>query len=175
MITVENSANSARACILARGNFSLKASGLISLLLALGTVTLGLAGLLALLGYWPILLLAVAQLVLVSWVFVRVWKNTWVFEEICVDADRICIVRQRYRQRTRLCLESAWATIRLEQPAVSWYAKKLILRCRGQQVELGAFLTDEEKLSLAKHLSRALSRHSAWRTDQAICSSKSET
>lgn len=174
MIAVRDSADSAQACILARGNFSLNASGLISLLLTLGAVTLGLAGLLAFLGYWPILLLAVVQLVLVSWVFIRVWKNAWVFEEITIDADQICIVRQRYRQRTRLCLESAWATIRLEQPAISWYARKLILRCRGQQVELGAFLTDEEKLSLAKHLSHALSRHTAWRTNPAVCSSKSE-
>jgi len=174
MIVVGNSANGAQACILARGNFSLGASGLFSLLLALGTVTLGLAGLLALLGYWPILLLAAVQLVLVSWVFIRVWKNAWILEEIRIDADRIRVVRQRYRRQTTLCMESAWATIHLEQPAVSWYARKLILRCRGQQVELGAFLTDEEKLSLAKHLSRALSRHTAWRIDQAVCSSKTE-
>ncbi len=163
MIVVGNSANGAQVSILARGNFSLKASGLIFLLLALGAVTLGLAGLLALMGYWPILLVAALQLVLVSWIFIRVWKNAWIFEEILIDADQISIVRQRYRKRTRVCLASAWATIRLEQPAVSWYARKLILRCRGQQVELGAFLTEDEKLSLAKHLSDALFKHTAWR------------
>jgi uncharacterized membrane protein len=163
MIVVGNSANGTQVSILARGNFSLKASGLISLLLALGAVTLGMAGLLALMGYWPILLVAAVQLVMVSWIFIRVWKNAWIFEEILIDADQISIVRQRYRKRTRVCLASAWATIRLEQPAVSWYSRKLILRCRGQQVELGAFLTEDEKLSLAKHLSDALSEHTAWR------------
>jgi uncharacterized membrane protein len=163
MIAAGNISNGAQVTILARGNFSLKASGLLSLLLALGAVTLGLAGLLALMGYWPILLVAAVQLVLVSWVFIRVWKNAWISEEICIDADQISIVRQRYRRRTRICLDSAWATIRLEQPVVSWYATKLILRCRGQQVELGAFLTEDEKLSLAKHLSDALSGHTAWR------------
>lgn len=163
MIVVGNGANAAQVSILARGNFSLKASGLISLLLALGAVTLGLAGVLALLGYWPILLVAAVQVALVAWVFIRVWKNAWISEEIRIDADRISIVRQRHRRRTRICLDSAWATIRLEQPAVSWYAKKLILRSRGQQVELGVFLTEDEKLSLAKHLSNALSEHTAWR------------
>jgi len=163
MIVVGNSANGAQVNILARGNFSLEASGLISLLLALGAVTLSLAGLLALIGYWPILLVAAVQVVLVAWVFIRVWKNAWIFEEISIDADQISIVRQRYRKRTRICLDSAWATIRLEQPAVSWYARKLILRCRGQQVELGVFLTEDEKLSLAKHVSSALSEYTAWR------------
>jgi uncharacterized membrane protein len=164
MIVVGQSTNGSRIHILARGNFSLNASGLVLILLALTTITLGLAGILAFHGYWPILLVAIAQLVLVAWLFIRVWKNAWISEEICIDADDVCIVRQRYRDRIRICLESAWATIRLEQPAVSWYAPKLILRCRGQQVELGAFLTVDEKRSLMKHLSRALSSHSAWRT-----------
>jgi len=163
MIVAGNSANDARTCIVARGNFSLNAGGLISLLLALGVLTLGLSGLLALLGYWPILLVAIAQLVLVAWVFIRVWKNAWIFEEISIDADQVCIVHQRYRKRTRVCFESAWATIRLQRPTIAWHAWKLILRCKGQQVELGAFLTDDEKMTLAKHLSDALSEHSAWR------------
>ncbi len=162
MIVVGNSADGARVNILARGNFSLNASGLILILLALGTVTLGLAGLLAVQGYWPILLVAIAQLVMVAWLLIRVWKNAWIFEEISIDADSIRVVRQRYRHRTQICLQSAWATVRLQQPAVSWYAKKLILRSRGQQVELGAFLTDGERLSLAKYLSNALSGHTAW-------------
>jgi len=163
MIVAGKSANGAQVNILARGNFSLNAGGLVSLLLALGVLTLGLSGLLALLGYWPILLVALAQLLLVSWVFIRVWKNTWIFEEISIDDRQVCIVHQRYRKRTKVCFESAWATIRLQRPEVSWHACKLILRCRGQQVELGAFLTDDEKANLAKHVSDALSRQSAWR------------
>ena len=163
MVVASSSRDGTGIQILARGNFSLSAGGLILLLAVLGAVTLGLAGLLALKGYWPILLVAIIQLVLVAWVFVRVWKNAWIFEEICIDAETVSIVRQRYRRRSRISLESAWATVRLERPAISWYAAKLILRSRNQQVELGAFLTDEEKLSLAKHLSHALSRHSAWR------------
>jgi len=163
MIIVENSADGSQVHILARGNFSLKASGLYSLLAALGVVSLGLAGALAALGYWPILLMAVLQLVLVSWVFIRVWKDSWIFEEVQIDNGQIQIVRQRYRSRSRICLETAWATIRLEPPAVSWYPRKLILRCKTQQVELGAFLTEDEKVSLAKHLSNALSKHTAWR------------
>jgi uncharacterized membrane protein len=163
MIVVGNRENGARIHILARGNFSLNANELILVLLALTAVTLGLAGLLALQGYWPVLMLALAQMILVVWLFIRVWKNAWVFEEIHIDAEKINIVRQRYRRRTRVCLDTAWAAIRLEQPAVAWHASKLILRCKDQQVELGAFLTDDEKLSLRRHLAQALAEHTAWR------------
>jgi len=163
MVVVANSADGSRIHVQARGNFSLSANGLILLLLVLGVVTLGLAGLLALKGYWPILIVAIMQLILVAWLFIRVWKNAWIFEEIYIDADSVCVLRQRYRKQTRICLESAWTTIRLVRPAVHWYAVRLILRSKHQQVELGTFLTDEEKLSLAKHLSKALSEHTAWR------------
>jgi hypothetical protein len=39
---------------------------------------------------------------------------------------------------------------------------KFVLRSGKQQVELGAFLTENEKPSLVKHLSKALSSHTAW-------------
>ena len=79
MVVASSSRDGTGIQILARGNFSLSAGGLILLLAVLGAVTLGLAGLLALKGYWPILLVAIIQLVLVAWVFVRVWKNAWIF------------------------------------------------------------------------------------------------
>ena len=70
MIVVGNSENGARVQILARGNFSLDASGLILVLLALSVVTLSVAGLLAWQGYWPILMLAIMQMALVAWLCV---------------------------------------------------------------------------------------------------------
>ena len=163
MIVAGSSEDGARIRILARGNFSLDSGGLFYVLLALGALTLGLAGVLAWKGYWPVLIVAIVQLGLVNWVLIRVWKNTWIFEEIDIDPDQVRIVRQQHRKRKEVFLESAWTTIRMEQPEVSWYPAKLVLRCRNQQVELGAFLTYEEKLRLARHLSSALSEYTAWR------------
>jgi uncharacterized membrane protein len=79
-----------------------------------------------------------------------------------IDSDQIHVVQNRYRQRTEHYLEPAWATIDLLKPEISWPAKKLLLRSRKQAVELGAFLTENEKPSLVKHLSKALSSHTAW-------------
>lgn len=133
------------------------------LLLVLGAVTLALSLVLALQGFWPVLVIAGLQLILVGWLLIRVWKNAWVFEEICIDQDNVRIVSHRFRQRSQRRLDSAWATIRVQQPEIAWWPPVVIIRSRGSQVELGAFLTVDEKLSLAKHLSQAVAGHTAWR------------
>lgn len=163
MIVVGSSPDGAQTRILARGNFSLDAGGLALLLLALATVTLGLAALLAMQGLWPILVIAVIQLALVGWLLVRVWKKTWVFEEISIDRDSITVVHQRFRQRSERRLASAWATICVSRPEFAWQPPTVVLRSGGTEVELGAFLTVDEKLSLANRLSQAVSGYTAWR------------
>lgn len=163
MIIVEHGADGTTARIQARSNFSLGAGGLLTLLLALSTVTLGLAGVLAWQGYWPILSIAAVQLALVIWALVHAWKRAWVVEEILVGKDQIRIRRRRYRARREFRLASAWAGVRLETPRYPGYAPRLWLSSRQGRLELGAYLTADEKKSLAKHLTHALSDVTAWR------------
>ena len=101
MVVTWQSSDGTRMSILARGNFSLDAGGLVNLLLALAVVSLILAGLLAMRGYWPILLIAVVQLVLVGWILIVAWKRAWVSEVIDICADRITVTHQRHRKKRR--------------------------------------------------------------------------
>ena len=164
MVVVETSAKRTPTRILARGNFSLNANGLVTLLVSLGIVTLGLAAYLALNGYWPVLVIAALQLILVALILIRAWKSAWVFEEIYFDESQIHVMHQQYQKRHHYCLKAAWATVGMNKTGVPWHAPKLVLRSAKQAVELGAFLTYEEKLKLVKHLSHALAERSAWRT-----------
>ena len=166
MIVVDRSEHAARVRITARGNFSLNAHGLLLLLLSLGVITLGLAGVLAWQGYWPIPLFAMLQLALVCWIFVRAWKSAWIQEEICIDPRTIRVVQKRYDSMTETCLETAWARLEMEQPAIAWYEPRLMLRSRFDKLELGAFLTHEEKAGLAQQLARALDPHTAWHSQR---------
>ena len=134
---------------------------MVMLLLALALVSLCLAGILAFQGYWPILLIAVIQLVLVAWILVRTWERAWVSETIEIDADKIRITHQRHRQKRRYELETAWAVIELKQPEVAWYSPRIQLRSRSQVVELGSFLTSDEKHQLVRHIKCAVEKHSA--------------
>ena len=130
-------------------------------ILLLALVTLCLAAVLAVQGYWPILMIAVVQIILVSWILIRAWKRAWVSETREIGPDRIVIERQRHRRKRRIELTSAWAVVELRKPEFAWYGPTLKLRSGGESVELGAFLTTEEKHQLAIHLEKAVKKHSA--------------
>ena len=162
VLTWQNS-DRTKASILARGNFSLDAGGLVSLLLALAAVTLCLAVLLALQGYWPVLLIAVVQLALIALILVRAWQRAWVSDVIDICADRITVTQQRHKRKRQIELDTAWAVIELKQPEIAWYRPRVQLRSGSQVVELGSFLTSEDKCQLAQYLKNAIVEHSAMK------------
>jgi uncharacterized membrane protein len=163
MITTWSSEDGSLVRIQARGNFSLDAGGLVNLLLALSVVTFCLAAALAWQGYWPILLIAVLQIALVAWILVRTWEQTWVCEVIEIQADRIEVTHQRHKSRRQCELDTAWAVVELKRPEVKWYGPRLQLRSGARSVELGSFLTVEEKHLLLKQVKTAIEKHSAMK------------
>ena len=144
-----------------KGNFSLGAGGLLGLVMALAVVTLILAGLLAWQGFWPVLAIAIIQVILVSWILVRTWERAWQVEIIEVGPERIRVTRQQYKRKSHAELDTAWAVVEVERPAVAWYDPKVHLRSGKRRIELGRFLTGEEKHELAEQLTRAIKIHSA--------------
>lgn len=163
MVVTWQGSDSEAVEIVARGNFSLGADGLANLLLALGVVSLFLASLLAFQGYWPILLIALIQLVLVAWILIRAWENAWVVDTIEIGSEKIRITQQRYRHKCQYDLDTAWAVIEVIQPEVAWYSPRIQLRSRAKVVELGTFLTSEEKHQLVRHISCAIEKHSVMK------------
>lgn len=161
MVLTEQSSDGSGMRIMARGNFSLEAGGLIGWLLALGVVTLSLAGLLAWQGFWPVLPIAAVQVLLVAWILIKAWQRAWVLERIETGPERIEVVQQRHRRQRCYELDAAWAVVEVKRPAVAWYGPRIFLRSRNRVVELGRFLTLEEKKQLADHVWRAIQKHSA--------------
>jgi len=127
--------------------------GLVSLLLF--TVS----GVFASLGYWLVLPFAglevLALLAATWWVAERgmdcemVWLNA---TEVRVDKGR----RACSRLTSRKCFPRAWVRIELRRRS-GWYPLQLLIGASGVWVELGAFLADGEKQSLANELNRLLS------------------
>ena len=160
MVLIAQSSDGSNVRIMARGNFSLDAGGLIALLLALTLVTLSLAGVLAWQGFWPVLAIAILQVVLVAWILIRAWEGAWVSELIDIGPERIGVTQQRHRRKRQCDLDAAWAVVELEQPDIAWYGPRVILRSRGRAMELGQFLTLDEKKQLAEYVRRAIQKHS---------------
>jgi uncharacterized membrane protein len=111
--------------------------------------------------FWPILLIAVVQVALVAWILSRAWERSWVAEQLVVGPEWVEITHQRHRRKRHHRLETAWAVVELRRPQVAWYGPSLVLRSRDQAIELGRFLTLEEKNQLADVLRRAIAQHSA--------------
>lgn len=161
MITSWTGTDGSTVRIQLRGNFSLGADGLVWLVLALAAVTLLLAGLLAWQGYWPVLIIALVQVVLVSWLLVRTWERSWLVETIEIGPRRIFIAQRRYKRIRQTELDTAWAVVEVERPKVAWYDPRVRLRSKDRSIEVGRFLTGEEKHQLVTQLKSALKNYSA--------------
>ena len=161
MVKSWRSADGSKVRILARGNFSLDAAGMLNLLLALSLVTLLLAAVIAWQGYWPILVIAVIQILLVGGILLRAWGQAWISEEFEIHADRIRVTCRRNRCERQFELDTAWTLVELKQPEVAWYGPRVILRSGARHHEVGAFLTVEEKHQLLRQVQSAVKKHSA--------------
>ena len=161
MVKSWSSADGSKIRVLARGNFSLDATGMFSLLLALSLVTLFLAAVIAWQGYWPILVIAVLQILLVGGILLRAWGQAWVSEEFEIRADRIRVTCRRNRSERRYELDTAWTLVELREPAVAWYGPRVVLRSGTRRHEVGAFLTVEERHQLLRQIQSAVKKHSA--------------
>lgn len=136
--------------------------GLLFLVVSLSGLTLLLASVAAWQGYWPILAIAVLQVLLLAAVLVRAWKSAWAVETITIDPKFIAVLQEQHTGSSRLELDTAWARVILQQPAVRWYPPALWLKSGDTRVELGAYLNAGERRELAEALAKAIGSYSAW-------------
>lgn len=78
-------------------------------------------------------------------------------EVVRVDDGRVVIERGRSRVLESLEFPRAWVRVVLE-PGKGWYPSQLKLRSHGRELEIGEFLTEEERVSLARELRAAIGR-----------------
>ncbi|MDX1557002.1 MAG: DUF2244 domain-containing protein [Xanthomonadales bacterium] len=159
---IENSPEGRPVRIQARSHFTLGIGGLLTLIVTLSGLTLLLALVATFYGYWPVLAIAVLQVMLLGMILVRAWKSAWTVETITVGPDSICVLQEKYAERSRETFETAWARVILRPPAIRWYPPAVWLKSGGNRVELGAYLNTTERCELAEALRAAIARHSAW-------------
>ncbi len=124
-------------------------AGLISLplLAALGTVVLW--------GLLPFLAAAVAG---IWWALARSWRDGELTETLTLAPGRVTLVR-RAPDGTEQHWEANpyWVAVQV-YPSGGKVPHYLTLKGEGREVELGAFLTGEERLRLAEEIRAALAR-----------------
>lgn len=141
-------------------NFSLTLDRLAAVFLALSAVTLLVALLPTLLGYWPIMVIAVVHLVIVGWCLRLAWRGNWARQDITVDRDRVVVEYRTAAKAQRHEFATGW--VRVEQTILRG-EPRVFLVLHEKRTEIGSFVPASERLEAARSIVRALEPHSAWK------------
>lgn len=135
--------------IVVRPNRSLTRRQLQLVFLVIAGICLSIASVFAVLGMWPVLPFAGAEVIAVGIGFYLSAVSGRETEVVSVNSDEVAVEKVRSRLTQRWVTQRAWAQIRLLPPRIRWYPTRLVIRSHGNEVELGAFLNEDERLQLA--------------------------
>lgn len=144
-------------------NLSLTLDRLAGAFLALSAVTLLVALLPTLLGYWPIMAIAVVHLALVGWCLRLAWRGNWARQDITVDSDQVVVEHRTASGRHSHVLPTGW--VRVEQRSVRGEVR-IFLALHEKRIEIGSFVPAVERLEAARRIVSALQPHSAWQPNE---------
>ena len=164
MVTVNAPPTTDNFSILAQANLSISAERLFLFFIGLSLCSLLIASGLTVIGYWPVLVFAVAHLWVVGRLLWYAWRKQWVKEWIILDPDNVQVIHVDQHGRRLWQQDSRWARIEWADTGVPGVTpRRLILRSGAKRTEIGAFLNDAERQELADVLTQALAPISAWR------------
>ena len=137
---------------LIRPNQSLSWQGAVKVYIAIAACCLAIGVFFALHGFWPVLPFAGLEVAVLGFAFYTCLVRSQQREIVTVDADRVSVEKGRREPHEHWECPRAWARIDLERAPVSWHPSRLSVAFQGRKVEIGAFLNEQERCSLAVEL-----------------------
>ena len=136
---------------------SLSRVGLVAFLVAQGFAAGVMAGLAAWRGNVLAPVFAVLELGVVTWCLRRVWFASGLGQLITLTPSRLAITSARSAETVQF--HPYWVRVHLQAGRERNWPSRLVLRSHGREVEVGAFLNDEERRQLAQRLTELLRPH----------------
>jgi uncharacterized membrane protein len=150
-----------------RPNQSLSWRTAIQVYAAIAIVCLGIGIAFALHGFWTVLPFAGLEILVLGAAFYLCLTRSQIREVVSVNASVVTVEKGRQTPEERWECPRVWAQIRLEPPQFAWYPSRLAIAFQGRQVQLGAFLNEEERRALAAELQQVIHRDSWQQASQA--------
>ena len=116
----------------------------------------GVAGLMALHGWWPVLPLAGLEMALLGWVLWLSMRRRHYVELIEINAGDVRIECRTPDKDLTFVFPRHWAHVKLRRAANPRHPSALLITSHGRSFEVGCFLTEEERLGLAKRLGQSI-------------------
>jgi uncharacterized membrane protein len=118
-------------------------------------VTLGIASIATLLGFWPILPFAGAEMLLLGWALRANMQRRFERETIDITEAEVIVEDAKATPR-RVVFPRHWARVKIRRPKSPLHRGRLVIESHGRGREVGKFLTEEERRHLAAELQRLI-------------------
>jgi uncharacterized membrane protein len=113
--------------------------------------TFGIAGAATIMGYWPVLPFAGAEMLLLGWALKTSMDRRHEHETIDVTESEVVIEYSKGTPR-RVVFPRHWARVKIRRPKSPLHRAHLVIESHGRAYEVGRFLSEEERRQLAAHL-----------------------
>jgi uncharacterized membrane protein len=120
----------------------------------IATNSLLIAAFLAFKGFWPVLPFAGLELALLGWALRDGLRRRSQAQVITVGPREVTIFNRHPGRYGEMVFSRHWARVTLRRPR-AWSPLRLWIESHGRRCEIGAFLTEEERVELGRRL-RAL-------------------
>lgn len=141
----------------AKRNSSLSSSGRHLVFGLILGVSLSISTGFALLGAWPIMPFAGLEMLVLYLAFRYLDRHAGDYERITISGDRLLVECLESGRTSRFEFNCCWAQVILKRD-VAGSRCRLALRSHGKEVEIGQYLTDEQRISVARQLKSQLGR-----------------
>jgi len=117
--------------------------------------TFGIAGVATVLGFWPILPFAGAEMLLLAWALYTNMQRRFDHQYIDVSETQVVIEYSRGETK-RFEFPRHWARVKIRRPKSPLHRGQLVVESHGRACEVGEFLSEEERHRLAVELRRLI-------------------
>jgi uncharacterized membrane protein len=133
-------------------NCSLNARGARLFFASCCLASFGVATLMALRGWWPVLPFAGLEMLLLAYALKTNMRRGSIIELIHIDSSDVRVERVDGTSQVLTVFPRHWSQVKLLRAANPHHPSRLLIASHGRSLEVGCFLTEDERLGLARRL-----------------------
>lgn len=159
MIRIINDQSSRTSLFVIEANRSLSWQKILWIYIVISTVCISIALIFALNGFWVILPFAGLEVLLLGIGLILTFRRCSFKEVIKISEDALYIEKGRLHPEKKYKFLTAWVRVTHSEATLAHYPSRLTIGSHGNEVEVGAELTEDDRKSLARELKKHLASY----------------